>query len=209
MIGEALKRLRYMIPTGPKDRINIDDTLYQTVKNGGEIEIVFDQSLKDRLKVILAIDNGGWSMDPYIPIVQTIFDYAGAQFKDIKTYYFHNTIYDNLWQDPERFRKPRQVEEFARLDPDTRLILVGDASMAPYELMMTDGSIHIEERTYVSSIERLKFLADLFPHSVWLNPVAQIRWQYTRTIQVISDIFPMFELSLDGLDSAVQQLMSK
>ena len=209
MIGEALKRLRHMIPSGPKDRINIDETLYQTVKNAGEIEIVFDRNLKDRLKVILAIDNGGWSMDPYIRIVQTIFDYAGNQFKDLKTYYFHNTVYDNLWQDPERFRKPRRIEEFARMDPDTRLVLVGDASMAPYELMMTDGSIHVEERTYIPSVERLKFLANLFPHSVWLNPISQIRWHYTRTIQVIHDIFPMFELSLDGLDSAVKQLMIK
>ena len=81
--------------------------------------------------------------------------------------------------------------------------------MAPYELMMTDGSIHVEERTYVPSLERLKFLADLFPHSVWLNPISEMRWHYTRTIQVIREIFPMFELSLDGLDGAVKQLMLK
>ena len=88
MVGEALKRLRNMIPSGPKDQVNIDETIYQTMKNAGEIEIIFDHSLKDRLKVILAIDNGGWSMDPYIPVVQTLFDYARSQFKEIKTYFF-------------------------------------------------------------------------------------------------------------------------
>ena len=105
MIGEALKRLRNMVPAGPRDQINVDETIYQTMKNAGEIEIVFDRSLKDRLKVILAIDNGGWSMDPYIPVVQTLFDYARAQFKDVKTYFFHNTIYGTVWEDPGRYRQ--------------------------------------------------------------------------------------------------------
>jgi uncharacterized protein with von Willebrand factor type A (vWA) domain len=209
MIGEGLKRLRNMRPAGPKDQINIDATIYRTMKNGGEIEIVFDRSLKDRLKVILAIDNGGWSMDPYIPVVQTLFDYARAQFKDVKTYFFHNTIYDVIWSDPARYRKPYKVDEFVRLDPDTRLILVGDASMAPYELMATDGSIHIEERSGRPSIERLRFIAETLPYNVWLNPAPRRMWNYTRSIMAIQDIFPMFELTLDGLDQAIACLMGK
>ncbi|MDJ0911964.1 MAG: hypothetical protein QNI95_00285 [Desulfobacterales bacterium] len=208
-IGEALKRLRNMIPTGPKDMVNIDETIYRTMKNGGEIEIIFDRSLKDRLKVVLAIDNGGWSMDPYIPVVQTLFDYARAQFKELKTYFFHNTVYDVLWEDPARYRKPQKVDDFTRFDPETRFILVGDASMAPYELMATDGSIHVEERSGLPSIERLKFIATLFPHAVWLNPVMSPHWRYTRTITIIGDIFPMFELSLDGLEKAIAHLMAK
>ncbi|MEZ4604854.1 MAG: hypothetical protein R2861_16075 [Desulfobacterales bacterium] len=84
--------------------MNVDESIYQTMKNAGEIEIVFDRSLKDRLKVILAIDNGGWSMDPYVQVVQTLFDYARSEFKDLKTYFFHNTIYDTLWGDPSRYK---------------------------------------------------------------------------------------------------------
>jgi uncharacterized protein with von Willebrand factor type A (vWA) domain len=209
MIGEALKRLRNLRPVGPRDKLNVEETIYQTMKNGGEIEIVFDRSLKDRLKVILAIDNGGYSMDPYIPVVQTLFDYARAQFKDVKTLFFHNTIYDQLWEDPARYRKPKRLDETVRLDPETRWILVGDASMAPYELMATDGSIHIEERSGKPSLERLQFLARTFPHAVWLNPVPRRMWDYTRTITIIRQIFPMFELTLDGLEGAVRQLMAK
>ena len=209
MVGEALKRLRNMIPAGPKDQVNIDETIYQTMKNGGEIEIVFDRRLKDRLKVILAIDNGGWSMDPYIQVVQTLFDYAGDQFKDIKTYFFHNTIYSTLWADPARYKKPKRIDEFIRLDPQTRFVIVGDASMAPYELMAADGSIHLEERSGMPSIECLNFLAQSFPHSVWLNPVPAPMWHYTRTIGVIREIFPMFELTIDGLEQAVTHLMAK
>jgi len=208
-MGEALKRLRNMVPAGAKDQINIDETIYQTMKNAGEIEIVFDRSLKDRLKVILAIDNGGWSMEPYIEMVQTLFNYARAQFKDLKTFFFHNTIYDSIWEDPPRRAKPLAVDELVKLDPETRFIIVGDASMAPYELMATDGSIHLEERSGKPSHERLKFIAKTFRHSVWLNPKLELEWPYTRTIGVIREILPMYELTLDGLDKAVKYMMSK
>jgi uncharacterized protein len=208
-IGEALKRLRRLIPTGPKDQVNIDSTIRETVRNAGEIEIVFDRSLKDRIKVIIMIDNGGWSMEPYVQLVQVLFNYVRAQFKDLKTYFFHNTVYDVVWADPPRMRQPRRLDDFTRLDPDTRLIMVGDASMAPYELMATDGSIHIEERSGRPSIERLRQLTELFRHSVWLNPKPAAEWGWTRTIGHIQNIFPMFELTLDGLDNAVSHLMSK
>jgi hypothetical protein len=208
-IGEALKRLRRMIPEGPKDKVNVDETIRETMRNGGEIEIIFDRSLRDRLKIALMIDNGGWSMDPYVDLVQTLFDYSRAQFKEIKTYFFHNTIYDYVWEDPPRRHKPVRVEECSTWDPETRLIIVGDASMAPYELMATDGSIYVDERSGLPSIDRLNFLADNFAHSAWLNPTPPRLWPMTRTIGVIQQIFPMFELTLDGLDRAVTHLMSK
>jgi hypothetical protein len=208
-MGEALKRLRNMVPFGPKNKVNIDKTIYQTTKNGGEIEIIFDRSLRDRLKVILVIDNGGWSMDPYIGIVQTLFNYSRAQFKDLKTFFFHNTIYDTLWEDPPRHAKPFPIDELVRLAPETRFIIVGDASMAPYELMATDGSIYVEERSGKPSLDRLTFIAKTFSHSIWLNPVSIDEWGYTRTISAVREIFPMFELTLDGLEKAVAHLMRR
>lgn len=208
-IGEALKRLRNLTPSGPRDRLNVEESIYQTVRNCGEIEIVFDRSLKDKLKVFLLIDNGGWSMDPFIPLVQTLFDYSRAQFKDIKTFFFHNTVYETVWEDPRRYTKPLKVEEFVRFDPETRLIFIGDASMAPHELMARNGSIYAFETSGKPSIERLRQLTDMFPHSVWLNPVPEYAWGYTQTIQVIKDVITMYPLTLDGLEKAVAYLMSK
>jgi len=127
----------------------------------------------------------------------------------LKTYFFHNTIYDYVWADPPRRRKPQKVEEFSRFDPETRLVMVGDASMAPYELMAADGSIHIEERALKPSLDQLQFLSILFRHAVWLNPRSQMEWSYVRTVQTIRMIFPMFELSLDGLEKAVRHLIRK
>jgi hypothetical protein len=208
-VGEALKRLRNMIPVGPRDQINIDESIYQTMKNGGEIQVIFDRALRDRLKVILAIDNGGWSMDRHIPVVQTLFDYARAQFKDLKTYFFHNTIFSTLWEDPRRYYKPQKVAALAQFDPETRLIILGDGSMSPHELLALNGSIYMEEYSGRASIEQLKTLAGAFRHAVWLNPVEEWRWQYTETIGIIAGIFPMFELTLDGLGRAVAHLMKK
>jgi hypothetical protein len=207
-MSEALKRLRRMTPTGPRDVVNIDKTVYETMRNAGEIEIIFDRRLSDRLKVILLIDNGGWSMDPYIDVVQTLFHYASSQFKDLKIYFFHNTIYSRVWADPQRHLKPEQVDDFVRRDPETRLIIVGDASMAPYELTHPNGAIYIDAKPSGTSIERLQFLAKTFRHCAWLNPMPPHEWEYTRTTKMIRQIFPMFELTLDGLEKVVQHLTS-
>ncbi|OGR15693.1 MAG: hypothetical protein A2X81_13510 [Desulfobacterales bacterium GWB2_56_26] len=208
-VGEALKRLRNLVPHGVKDRLNIDATIYRTMKNGGEIELIFDRGIVDRLKVILAIDNGGWSMEPYVELVQTLFNYSKSQFKDLKTYFFHNTVYDLLWEDPARYKRAEPIKNFVKLDPDTRLIIVGDASMAPYELMSTDGSIYAFERSGRPSIEQLRFLASTFSHAIWLNPIPESHWSYTHSINVIRTVFPMFELSLDGLEKGVSYLVSR
>ena len=208
-MNEALKKLRMMLPHGPRDVINIDKTIYETMRNGGEISIVFDRRLTDRLKIVLMIDNGGWSMDPYIEIVQTLFTYTRSQFKDLKIYFFHNTIYSHVWSDPQRHLRPESIEELTRLDPETRVIIVGDAAMAPSELSWANGALYIDQHENRSSEERLKFLARTFRHSLWLNPQPESSWGYTWTIGKIANILPMFELTLDGLDKAVRHLMKR
>ncbi len=208
-MGEALKRLRNLVPRGAKNQLNIGETIYQTINNGGEIEMVFDRINVDRLKIILLIDNGGWSMEPYVDIVQNLFANAKGQFKDVQTYYFHNTIYKNVWKDAARRRYPVPVMDWSQLDAETRLILIGDASMAPYELMSHDGSLYAFENSGKPSLERLRFLAQIFPHAVWLNPVSKSHWQWTQTINTIGTVFPMYQLSLDGLGKAVSKLMEK
>lgn len=205
-ISEAMRRLKSMQPAGPKDSLNIEKTIYETMKNAGEIEIVFDRSLKDKLKVILMIDNGGFSMDPYVNVVQVLFNHAKNQFKDLKIFYFHNTIYSHVWEDPTRQYKVVFLEDFARYDPQTRLIVVGDASMAPYELFSRNGSIYYAARSGEPSINRLEYLAKTFKHSVWLNPKYAYTWPHTQTIEAIREIFPMFEITLGGLEKAVEHL---
>jgi len=206
-IGEALKRLKLLQPAGPRDIVNIDETIRQTMRNAGEIEIIFDRRLADRLKVKLLIDNGGWSMDPYVDIVQVLFHYVQFQFKELEIYYFHNTIYSKVWLDPNRFNKQVRMDELLRADPETRIIIVGDAAMAPYELADPHGAIYVGQNESRPSADYLKYLARTFRHAVWLNPQPQDYWYHTWTVRQIAAIFPMFELSLDGLEKAVHHLM--
>ena len=205
-MGEALKRLRYLTPSGPKDELNVDKTIYQTMRNAGEIEIVFDRRMKDKLSVFLFIDNGGWSMDPYVDIVQTLFHYAEAQFKDLTIFYFHNTIADRVWRDPQRRSQPETLENILRRAPETRLVFVGDASMAIEELCHINGDIMIEAKQTRPSIDWLKTLASTFRHAVWLNPKDISLWDHSSTSPMIRQIFPMFPLNLSGLEKAVAHL---
>ena len=208
-MGEALKRLRHLKPAGPKDVVSVDKTIYQTMRNAGEIEIVFDQRLVDRLKVLLLIDNGGWSMEPYVETVQALFHHARSQFKDLAIRYFHNTVTDRVWCDPERRSNPESLEDLLRRDPETRLIFVGDASMAPEELLAVDGSIVLEYRQQQPSIERLKMLVATFRHAAWFNPISSSLWPHGETISIIRTIIPMFELNLAGLEKGVRHLTAR
>jgi hypothetical protein len=208
-MGEALKRLRHLKPAGPKDVVSVDKTIYQTMRNAGEIEIVFDRRLVDRLKVLLLIDNGGWSMEPYVETVQALFHHARSQFKDLAIRYFHNTVTDRVWRDPERRSNPESLEDLLRRDPETRLIFVGDASMAPEELLAVDGSIVLEYRQQQPSIERLKMLAATFRHAAWFNPISSSLWPHGETISIIRTIIPMFELNLAGLEKGVRHLTAR
>ncbi len=208
-IGEALKRLRRMVPSGPRDVVNVTKTIDRTMENAGEIEIVFDRRLTDKLKVLLLIDNGGWSMEPYVDTVQTLFHYAHAQFRELSIRYFHNTINDRVWIDPQRKNRPETVETLLRRDPETRLIFVGDASMAPEELLALNGGIAIEFRQAQPSIERLKQLAKTFRHTAWLNPLSVSLWDTSVTVSQIRQIFPMFPLNLAGLEKSVLHLKAR
>jgi uncharacterized protein with von Willebrand factor type A (vWA) domain len=208
-IGEALKRLRRMAPAGPRDVVNVKKTIDRTLENAGEIEIIFDRRLTDKLKVLLLIDNGGWSMEPYVETVQVLFHYAQAQFRELSIGYFHNTLGEQVWLDPQRRSRPLSFEALLRFDPETRLIFVGDASMAPEELTAVNGPIDIELRNRKPSIDRLKQLAAAFRHTVWLNPLSASLWDHSDTVPLVRQFFPMFPFSLAGLEKAVTHLRGR
>ena len=208
-IGEALKRLRRMAPGGPRDVVNVKKTIDRTLENAGEIEIIFDRRLTDKLKVLLLIDNGGWSMEPYVETVRVLFHYAQAQFRELSIGYFHNTLGEQVWLDPQRRSRPLSFEALLRFDPETRLIFVGDASMAPEELTAVNGPIDIELRNRKPSIDRLKQLAAAFRHTVWLNPLSALLWDYSESVVIVRQLFPMFPLNLAGLEKAVTLLRAR
>ncbi len=210
-MGEALRAVRDMAPVGPRDELNIDRTIYQTVRNAGEITFEFDRRVRDKLSVFLFIDNGGWSMHPYIQRTRALFQHARDAFKRLRIFFFHNCIYDRVWEDPQRYARPVALDELLRADTDTRIIILGDAAMAPYELMHSRGAIDYQASFYQrrSGHACLTLLAEQFPHAVWINPIRKERWAHDQgryTILEIRNILPMADLTLGGIEEAVRVL---
>lgn len=207
-LRQALGALKQLKPSGAYTELDIDATIAQTARNGGEIELMFCRDLRDKITVTLLIDNGGMSMLPHVDLTRLLFEKLRDRFKELKTLYFHNTIYDWVYQDA-RHTQRLPIEKLLQQSPETRLIIIGDASMAPEELMGSRGSLYFEDENLTPSIDRLHQLRERFKHSVWLNPLARESWDGDYgawTLHQIRTVFQMEDLSLKGIKQAVDWL---
>ena len=210
-LRQVLGTLKHMVPVGPHDTLDLDETIRQTSRNGGEIDLVFKRRELDRIKLILMIDNGGTSMLPFVKNVQLLFGKVRDRFKDTQVYYFHNTIYGHVYRNPRR-TDAVPLEKVLQESPETRVFYIGDASMAPEELLSDYGAIEWGTEDPLPSIARLKHLRERFPYSVWLNPIPSGEWDITYgryTLNMIRDVFFMEDLSLRGIKNAVAYLQAK
>jgi len=208
-IKMALLGLRQLSRIGPEDELDLEETIDATSKNAGEIELVWTRSRKNAVKVLLLMDVGG-SMEPFALLCSQLFSaaHSSSHFKDFQYFYFHNCIYDNLYRDIERQEAISTDYLLRTMEPDYKLLLVGDARMSPWELMERYGAINYYERNEMPGIVWLKRIAEHFTHSAWVNPDNPRFWIHP-TIQMIAKMFPMFELTLDGLGQAVKKLVVK
>jgi len=208
-IKVALRGLRQLSRIGPEDELDLPRTIDATSKNAGEIEMVWTRSRKNAVKVLLLMDVGG-SMEPYALLCSRLFSAAHSvsHFKDFKYFYFHNCIYDNIYTDIERQDAVSTDHLLRILEPDYKAILVGDASMASQELLERWGAINYYERNEVTGIQRLKQITEHFTHCVWLNPEEPYFWNQA-TILMIGKLFPMYQLTIEGLNQAVKKLIVK
>lgn len=206
-LRQALTSLKSLRPTGPETELDVDATIAKTAANGGEIELIFRRELRNRLRLIVMVDNGGYSMTPYIGLVKTIFNKLRDLFRDVSFHYFHNCIYGTVYSDPPR-TIPVRWDKLISERKSTRLILIGDANMAPSELMASYGSIlDLSNTERRPGIEWLKELGVAFPASVWLNPIPKSNWDgESSTIRHIGRVFHMEDLTLAGIKRAVAHL---
>lgn len=205
-LRQALTALKSLRPAGPETELDVDETIAQTAKNGGEIELVFGREMRNRLSLIVLLDNGGYSMTPHVALVKTVFNKIRDLFSDVSYYYFHNCIYGTVYDDPPRTR-PVKWEKLLARSQSTRLIIIGDANMAPSELMAAHGSLDLLSSVRKPGWEWLRELRAAIPVSIWLNPIPKPRWrQESSSIRHIQNIFPMEDLSLAGIKNAVSYL---
>ncbi len=198
----VLRTLRDLGRVG-RVELDLDETIDQTAKNAGDIEIVERRERKNRLDVVLLMDAGG-SMGPHARRVEQLFTAASKldTFRSFASYTFHNCIYRWLYaDDAQRDRVPTH-EVLANLKPHTRLVFVGDASMAPYELF---SGMSWPGEDALSGIEWLRRFKARCSASVWLNPDPPRLWRHP-TVSAIGGIFPMYELTVSGMRDAVKTL---
>ena len=206
-IDMALRGLRKLGREGAIEELDLDETIDKTCKNAGELEVIFRPPRRNRVKVLLLMDVGG-SMDPHSELMSRLFTAASrtGRFAKFRSYYFHNCVYNSVYEDAQ-FKKAIPVADLlATSDRDEKLVMVGDALMHPAELLDPGGSMYLYSQTRASGIEWLRRLAHHFRSAAWLNPEPDRFWAGT-TIEVIASVLPMWPLSLDGLAHAVRYLV--
>lgn len=205
-IEVALRKLRALSRDGDPE-LDIDETIDATAKQGGELEIVMRPPRKPNVKVLLLMDVGG-SMDPHADVVSRMFTAAkrASNFKKLESYYFHNAIYGRVYRDAQLRDSVRVVELLHGKERDWKLVMLGDALMHPSELIgyQWDYSQIDKGRGNDSALMWFSELAHHFDQNVWLNPEPEAYW--TGTAAEIGRIFPMYQLTLDGLGEAVRHL---
>ncbi len=206
-IKMALRRLRKFARSGAEEELDLDDTIRSTARNAGLLDIKMVPERHNAVKVLLLFDVGG-SMDPYVKTCEELFSAARIEFKHMEYYYFHNFIYDGLWQNNQlRYDEVTSTLDVLRkYGSDYKVIFVGDAAMAPYEVTHAGGSIDFVNHEPGSTW--LKRFTDTYEKTVWLNPTPPQHWQYTHSTQIIKKLIDdrMYPLSLKGMEEAMAYL---
>ena len=203
----ALRRLRKFVRESREDEFDLDGTIKSTAKNAGLLDIKMIPEKTNAVKVLVLFDVGG-SMDPHVKICEELFSACKTEFKNLEYFYFHNFIYETVWKDNSRRHNERieTTELFQKYSQDYKIIFIGDATMAPYEITNAGGSIeHWNEEP--GSLWMKKFYSN-FEKLIWLNPVPQDHWDYSASIELSRTLIDdqMYPLTIKGLEDGMSFL---
>ncbi|HRX60820.1 MAG TPA: VWA domain-containing protein [Candidatus Competibacter sp.] len=203
----ALRRLRRFAREGAAQELDLDDTIRSTARNAGYLELKMVPERHNAVKVLLFLDVGG-SMDDHVRVCEELFSAARSEFKHLEYFYFHNMVYEGLWKDNRRryTEKTDTVSVLNTFGHDYKLILVGDATMSPYEVSYPGGSV--EHFNPEAGDVWLNRLLTTWPQAIWLNPQSQNRWSYVPSIQMVRELMRerMYPLTLEGLEQGIRAL---
>ena len=199
----VLSYIRQVVREGPKDSLDVDGTIDATCRNAGELEFIWDRAKKKRIKLMLLMDAGG-TMAPHTELVSRLFSAAKDIVKDLQFYYFHNCIYQELYTDIWQHESRAHAQSPGSDQPELQSDSVGDAYMAPSELLSPNGAIDYWYRNDRPGIEWLMDIRRRFRKVIWLNPEPQAWWASVPTTRMIQKVFPMYELTLAGMRSGAR-----
>jgi uncharacterized protein with von Willebrand factor type A (vWA) domain len=206
-IKMALRRLRKFARTGLEDELDINDTIRSTAHNGGMLDIKMRPERRNTVKVLLFLDIGG-SMDAHVKICEELFSASRTEFKHLESFYFHNFIYESVWKDNRRRMAERlpTLEILNKYSGDYKVVFVGDATMAPYEITHAGGSVeHWNEEPGAAWMGRF---SEIYDKVIWLNPTPQETWEYSSSVTMTQELVGgnMYPLTIKGLEEGMSQL---
>lgn len=206
-IKMALRRLRRFAREGEADELDLPGTVRSTANNGGIIDIRMVPERHNAVKVLVFFDVGG-SMEPHVKVCEELFSACRTEFKNLEYFYFHNFVYETVWKDNRRRSQQRipTLDIMHRFPADYRVIFVGDAAMAPYEITNPGGSIeHWNEEAGMVWLQRLM---DTYPRFAWLNPTPEDHWEYAASIEITRRLCEdrMYPMTIAGLDACMSEL---
>jgi hypothetical protein len=206
----ALRRLRKFVREGAEDEFDLDNTIDSTARKAGLLDIRMRPERRNRIKVLLFFDVGG-TMDRHVKLSEEMFSAARAEFKHLEYFYFHNFLYERVWRENARGYNEWMPtwDVLNKYTHDYKVIVVGDATMSPYEITEPGGSIeHWNDEAGAVWLTRLM---ERFPDFVWLNPTPQQYWLQHMSTQIALQLVRgrMFPMTLDGLDTAMQLLRKR
>jgi len=206
----ALRRMRQLTRIGQQTELDLDETIDETCKNAGEIELVFRAPRRNDVRLLLLLDVGG-TMEPYFEPVSQLLTALHEErgLRAFEPYYFHNCIYDHVYRNARMSRLDAVPtgDLLRRLDERWKVAIVGDAAMHPAELLEPNGAIDPRRTSPTPGIMWLHRIATHFERTVWINPEQAEAWDDWQTVGIVRRLFPMFHLSIDGLGHAVQALV--
>jgi uncharacterized protein with von Willebrand factor type A (vWA) domain len=204
----VLSYMRQVVREGPKEQLDVESTVDATCRNAGELELIWERARRKRIKLMLLMDAGG-TMTPHTELVSRLFSAAKDLVKDLKFYYFHNCIYQELYTDIWQQKAVSTRKVLDQTNRNYKVILVGDAYMAPSELMSRDGAIDYWYRNDRPGIEWLMDFRKRFRKVIWLNPEPKSWWSSIPSTRIVQRVFPMYELTLDGMRSGTRALIKQ
>jgi uncharacterized protein len=207
-IKTVLSYIRQVVREGPKDSLDVDGTIDATCRNAGELEFIWDRAKRKRIKLMLLMDAGG-TMTPHTELVSRLFSAAKDIVKDLQFYYFHNCVYQELYTDIGQMSAVPTRKILDQTNRNYKVILVGDAYMAPSELLSPNGAIDYWYRNDRPGIEWLIDIRKRFRKVIWLNPEPSQWWSSVPSTKMIQRVFPMYELTLEGMRSGTRALIKQ
>ena len=204
----ALRKLRQFARSGAHEELNLDDTISATARNAGYLDIKMQPERHNAVKLLMFFDVGG-SMDDHIRVCEQLFSAVHAEFKHLEFFYFHNCVYESVWQDNQR-RHNQKMDLYQVLHTygkDYKVIFVGDATMGPYEITYPGGSVeHWNEEPGHVWMGRV---LEHFNKCIWLNPQEQSHWPYHHSINIMQQVMgqKMFPLTVEGLSDGIKALL--